>query len=95
MEFITHNKEIVTGLILQKALNKVATDWENLGFAIKKSNDYAPHVSEQVKKNNLKKHLETANEIRFGIINSFTIWQRVNEELTGKCVALFQPNKTI
>ena len=73
---------------MQEVLSKVANDWEQLGYDIKKQNLYASHVTEETKQKDLQKHIDTANEIRNGVINSFTIWQRVNTELTGNCVAL-------
>lgn len=73
---------------MQEVLSKVANDWEQLGYDIKKQNLYANHVTEEIKEKDLQRHIDTANEIRNGVINSFTIWQKVNTELTGNCVAL-------
>lgn len=70
-------------------LNKVADDWERLGYDIFKEDQYADHVTYDVKLSNIQSHIDTANDIRNGIIKSFTIWQRVNQELTGECTPLF------
>lgn len=88
IEFVTHTGEIISGERLQDAINNVANDWANLAYAIRKKDAYAPHVTEQQKDNQLIKMLVIAEEIRQGNINSFTIWQRVNNYLTGECVAL-------
>lgn len=88
MQFKTHTGEIVTGDRLQKALNTVADFWADNARAIRKENRYASHVTEDRKEKNLKDQLERAEQIRGGDIGSFTIWQRVNTELTGECVAL-------
>jgi retron-type reverse transcriptase len=88
IEFITHTGEVVTGEVLQKALNKVANDWERIGRNIRKEDKYAPHVTEDKKEANLIRFIETAESIREGNVCSFTIWQRVNQAITGECVAL-------
>jgi len=88
MNFKTHTGEIVTGERLTQALNEVANDWANLGRAIREENLYASHVTEEQKEENLMRDLAHAEEVRNGEIKSFTIWQRVNEKLTGECVAL-------
>jgi hypothetical protein len=68
------------------ACKKVANDWRELGHAILKENAYASHVTEQQKIDHLNEHLELADRIEKGEITSFTIWQRINQELTGECV---------
>ena len=89
-KFTTHTGEIVTGERLQKALKAVADDWEKLGRDIYAEDCYASHVSEDTKLKNLQDHIDRAEEIRQGIVESFTIWQRVNTKLTGECVALLR-----
>ena len=87
--FRTHTGEIVKGKRLQDALEKVADKWASNARAIRENDDYAPHVTEEKKDLNLKRHLAYAEGIRTGEnVNNFTIWQRVNTELTGDCVAL-------
>ena len=86
--FRTHTGEMVQGERLQAALDAVADDWAALGHAIRRENAYAGHVSEATKDQLLARDLKTAERIRQGEVVSFTIWQRVNEKLTGECVAL-------
>ena len=87
-EFTTHLGEKVTGQKLAEALGAVADDWAALGRAIRDADDYASHVTEAQKDENLRRDLERAKEIRKGFVESFTIAQRLNEKLTGECVAL-------
>ena len=86
--FRTHTGEMVQGERLQEALNAVADDWAANAYAIRREDAYASHVSEARKDERLARGLEAADRIRQGEIQSFTIWQRVNEKLTGECVAL-------
>lgn len=88
MTFRTHNGEIITGPRLDNALNAVANDWAQLSHDIRHCGDYADHVTEEEKDRYLAEGLATAETIRNGTIDSFTIWQRVNTAITGKCVAL-------
>lgn len=89
LTFRTHDGETVTGERLNVALNAVADDWQQLAYDIRKEDRYASHVSEEKKDALLQEALHRAQEIRKGVIGSFTIWQRVNTKLTGDCVALF------
>lgn len=82
----THTGEEITGPQLTSALNAGADDWENLACAIRGEDLYASHVTEAQKDQYLAEMLERAEAIRRGEIESFTIWQRVNEKLTGRCV---------
>lgn len=88
LEFITHNKEVIRGERLKDALNKVADDWAKLGHDIRKENDYGDHVTELDKDRQLYAMLKHAEEIRNGDFSGFTVWQRVNEELTGECIEM-------
>ena len=88
MEFRTHTGEIIKGERLKRALIAVGNDWEQSGYDIRKENAYASHVTDNVKEQNLQDHIRRAKEIKSGLIGSFTVWQRVNEKLTGECVAL-------
>ena len=92
-KFTTHTGETVTGDTLQKALNEVAKYWRALGLAIRKENLYASHVTEAEKEHDLQKRFSEATQIESGNIVSFTIWQLVNTELTGKCVGFFNDTK--
>lgn len=87
-EFLTHTKEKVSGERLEQALLSVANDWRKLAHAIRKEDAYASHVTEEVKDQSLQKMLAEADRIEHGEISTFTIWQRINEKLTGECVAL-------
>jgi len=94
LKFTTHTGEQVSGKRLSDALNKVADDWAKIQRGIRKEDKYADHVSEKTKEENLTKGLERAEEIRNGKnIDNFTIWQRINTELTGESVPLFSPEK--
>lgn len=86
--FKTHTGQIVSGKTLEQAFISVANDWQAIGYAIRKEDAYAPHVTEERKQEALDDMLLQADKIRQGNITSFTIWQRINEKLTGECVAL-------
>ena len=88
MEFITSKKEIVKGEKLISAIESVKKDLINLAYAIKKENCYASHVTEKQKIDILNNSLKSANNI-YNKLHNFTIWQRINQKLTGECVALF------
>lgn len=91
--FRTHTGEIVTGERLQRALSSVAADWRANAHAIYQEDEYASHVTQETKDNDLAKRLAFADAIETGEENGgFTIWQRVNDYLTGECVA-FLPTR--
>lgn len=74
---------------LQAARDAVAEDWRELHRSIRKSDDYADHVTEEQKDDNLRRALATADGISAGKFdNQFWAWQRINLKLTGECVAL-------
>ncbi len=86
--FQTHTGEIVTGKRLADACHAVADFWAANALGIYKENLYASHVSEKTKLNNREKQLEQAERIRSGIEPvGFWLWQRINTELTGQCIA--------
>lgn len=87
---VTHTGEIVTGERLQAALTKVANHWLMNAVELYMSNDYPAHVTEAVKRERFSKDREFAGQIMRGEATGFTIWQRVNIELTGECVAFLQ-----
>ena len=74
--------------LFMAACNKVAGDWRELAYAILLDDAYASHVSQDIKCQHLTDMLGDADLIQQGKVKSFTIWQRVNIELTGECVAL-------
>lgn len=86
--FRTHTGETVNGERLTAALVSVANDWRKLAYAIRREDDYAAHVTEDVKIAALSRALERADRIEAGEIDNFGTWQRVNMALTGECVAL-------
>lgn len=88
-EFRTHTGEIVTGKRLAAAQERVADWWSDNAHGIYTENAYAAHVSEDTKKALLQRGLERAESIRAGLEPmGFWLWQRINTELTGECVAL-------
>lgn len=88
MIFRTHKREVVSGELLNSALNKVADDMILLAEAIREEDAYASHISEQEKDQYMADDIEHAERVRLGEgLNNFTIWQRVNEVLTNECVS--------
>ncbi|OYY99576.1 MAG: hypothetical protein B7Y37_13880 [Sphingobacteriia bacterium 28-36-52] len=88
--FTTHKGEVVTGEKLQSALDEVADDYVKMYNSIRKEDKYASHVTEKQKDDALSKGLDFAEKIRIGDgIDNFTVWQRVNEKITGESVPLF------
>ena len=74
---------------VQSARESVANWWADNARAIRQSDCYASHVTEETKDEMLTRGLETAERVRRGEMDcNFTIWQRINTELTGECVAL-------
>lgn len=73
---------------MKQALNTVADFWENNAHAIYAEDGYGSHVSEKTKRDCLERQLEQAKRIRAGVEPmGFWLWQRINTELTGECVA--------
>lgn len=89
MNFRTHTGEIVEGERLISALAKVAADKRENAHALRAEDPYAAHVTEARKDEALREDLALADRIEAGEVKSFATWQRVNEALTGECVALF------
>lgn len=86
--FKTTNGETYSGDALTNAFNTVADTMEANAYAIRQDDSYASHVTEEEKDNNLSRSLEYANRVRNGYIDSLAVWQAINQELTGECVAL-------
>ena len=86
----THTGDIIDGLRLTDALQKVGDDWEKMGYAKRKEDCYAEHIPESLKDANLQDDIKTAQRIREGKESGFWLWQRVNTVLTGECVALLK-----
>lgn len=86
--FITHTKKAIKGEELQKALNAVADDLKLNAIAVRKENPYAPHITESEKEKFLQERLDLSENVRKGLEPvGFWLWQRINEKLTGECVA--------
>lgn len=64
--FETHTGEVVVGDRLTSALAAVADDWAQLGADIYAADEYASHVSQDVKDDNLEKMLIDSVLIRAG-----------------------------
>ena len=88
--FYTHNREPITGKRLEDARREVAQDCRELAHAIRMEDAYASHVTECQKDTILADGLAQADAIERGdrSVNSFTLWQRINQKLTGECVAM-------
>lgn len=88
----THTGRELTTQELQQARDYVASNHRSISNAIYKKDDYADHVTENQKIDFLQKGLVYAIEIELGQHDdNFTVWQKMNTFITGKCVALF-PN---
>jgi len=88
MKFKTSTGKIVTGKRLQRALQAVAEDWRASALAVHRNNMYPPHVTRSQKRRLLIDELKRAQRISdMTEPVGFWLWQRVNQKLTGKCVA--------
>lgn len=87
-KFVASNGKVIKGKYFKALLNEVANDWENIAYDIRKQDNYASHVTEKEKDEYLSQGLKLAEKIRQGEELSFTILQRINLKVTGKCVAL-------
>lgn len=86
-KFRTHTGEIVTGDRLQSALKTVA-DWrKNHAEYMLNYKGYPEHVTEAMKQDAYARGVAESEKIRAGNVSNFTVWQRVNQELTSECVA--------
>lgn len=92
-QFRTHTGEIVNGARLQAAIEKVADWYAENARAIRREDGYAAHVTEATKEAQLAKGLAFAEQVRSGAAFGFSVWQRINTELTGECVALLSTPK--
>lgn len=93
-QFKTHEGNIISGKTLEKVLHKVACDMEKSAENIYNNDPYASHVTQTQKLENLHKSYDSAENIRRGEnLHNFTIWQRVNTELTGQCIGFLNKKK--
>lgn len=81
------SKGLMKGAVVRDAFQKVSDDAIELAKEIRYCGDYPDHVSEEEKDATLEASIRRAAEIRAGVIDNFTVWQRVNDILTGECVA--------
>ncbi len=86
--FKTHTGEIVTHERFMEACKCVAADMRENAHAIFEEDAYAAHITPGQKQEFLAKSLANADEVEAGKVDNFTIWQRVNQAITGQCVAL-------
>ena len=85
----TSDGRTITGKELQNARLHVSAFFEDNALSVRQHDKYASHVSEGEKDHYLTRDLIYADEIAKGEHdNNFTIWQRMNEFITGECVAL-------
>lgn len=87
MEFQSSNGHM-SGPEVSEAFQKVAGDLLQLAIDIYNEDAYASHVTHATKLANLADAIAQAELVTQGNITSFTVWQRINTELTGECVAL-------
>lgn len=84
--FKTSEGKFATNEELENILLKVSKDFRQIAINIYKEDPYASHVTLKQKRKNLVEDLRRANDIEGGNIDNFTVWQRINAELTGECV---------
>lgn len=81
------SKGIMKGKKVRDAFQKVSDDQIDLAKRIRNCGGYAAHVIEEEKDAIMKESIRRAVQIQVGTITNFTIWQRVNDVLTGECIA--------
>jgi len=88
--FRTHTGEVLTpdNPRLVAACESVAQWYEDNARAVRGEDAYASHVTEAQKDKNMQDQFAWAESVRQREnLNNFSVWQRVNTELTGECVA--------
>jgi hypothetical protein len=81
------SKGLMTGRVVRDAFQQASDDAIELAKRIRNCGDYASHVTDEQKDAIMKESIRRAVQIQVGTIDNFTVWQRVNEILTGECVA--------
>jgi|688.fasta_scaffold11062_2 hypothetical protein len=84
------SKGLMKGVVVRDAFQRASDDAVGLAYRIRHCGNYADHVTEEQKDAILKESIRRAVQIQVGAIDSFTIWQRVNEILTGESVAFLR-----
>ncbi len=75
---------------INQARQLVVNDYINNMNKEKEEDLFAPHVTEDMKKEYFDKRASLIENIRLGNLDTnFTVWQRMNTYMTGKCVPLF------
>jgi hypothetical protein len=89
--FKTHTGRTIEGEELQAAREHVASWYDEYASDIRAAKEnYAKHVTPEMKEADAKSKEKCASEIRNGDAdNCFAIWQRMNQFITGECVAYF------
>lgn len=91
LAFQTHLGEVLPAndAKLVAACETVAQWYEDNARATRIEDAYASHVTEQKKDELMLKQFDWAEQVRQRKnLHNFSVWQRVNAELTGECVAL-------
>lgn len=79
---------------IQAARETVANWFIENARAIRREDEYADHVTESKKDEDLNQRIEWAERLRAGLCDgNFTARQRIYYELTGECVALLPKSK--
>lgn len=93
----THTDETLTrdNPRLIAACEKVALDMEELAIRVREENAFGSHVTEQQKDDYIKRfYTDIAIEVRnMENLHNFSVWQRVNTELTGECIGFLSERK--
>ena len=85
----THTGEIITGQKVLDAVKTVCEEWRDLAEEVRREDAYASHITENQKDEFMRQSITLADDLESGKINpTFTDWQRINTQLTGKCIAL-------
>ena len=89
LKFIAHDGRLFEGEILQNAINSVCNDMIESAHKCFKEDTYASHVTLERKEKLRDDAIAQAERIRNGEekLTSFWLWQRINEKLTGECIA--------
>ena len=87
--FLTSNNEVITGPRLAAACEAVATQMEASAIKVREEDAFASHVTQSGKDDYIDRfYTQVAAKIRnMENLHNFSVWQRVNMELTGDCVA--------
>ncbi len=87
--FLTSHNEVITGERLQAACEAVAAQIEASAIKVREEDAFASHVTQAGKDDYIDRfYTQVAAKIRKQEnLHNFSVWQRVNTELTGECIA--------